>query len=103
MHISSIILCNPWNQSVAIVSQHARAIMVHLHAILQNGLALRDYGLVDLSSPTRVVARHILMQQLDGELVRAYSFDGPDLSTHCYAYAWLYGCHLLGLQRSTGD
>lgn len=31
-----------------------------------------------------MVARHILMQQLDGELARAYSFDRPDLSFSLY-------------------
>jgi hypothetical protein len=48
------------------------------HAVLQAGLA-------DPSSPMHTVARHILMQQLDGELARAYSFDRPDLSFHCIA------------------
>ena len=67
-----------------------RTIMSHLHAPGASGHALRDYGLVDLSSPTRVVARHISMQRLDGELTRAYSFE-PDLSFHYAAQAWLYG------------
>jgi len=62
-----------------------RTIMPHLHACSAPGHALRDYGLVDLSSPTRVVARHISMQQLDGELARAYSFNGSDLSFHYVA------------------
>jgi hypothetical protein len=67
----------------ATLFQHARS---RLHpACGTTALALRDYGLADPSNPMHTVARHILMQQLDGELARAYSFDQPDLSFHCIA------------------
>jgi hypothetical protein len=54
-------------KALSIVSQqHARSAC----GATSTGLSLRDYGLVDLfsslSTPMHMVARHILMQQLDG-------------------------------------